>query len=86
MVDQIRFFRRRGPDAGRPLGRGVHVGVHLFLSGASRSACARAVTPWNYPMMMAVWKWAPALAAGNTMVLKAVGHDAGLDAADGPRS
>jgi betaine-aldehyde dehydrogenase len=29
-----------------------------------------AVTPWNYPMMMAVWKWAPALAAGNTMVLK----------------
>jgi betaine-aldehyde dehydrogenase len=31
--------------------------------------CA-AVTPWNYPFMMAVWKWAPALAAGNTMVLK----------------
>src|SRR5204862_3567497 len=29
-----------------------------------------AVTPWNYPMMMAVWKWAPALAAGNTVVLK----------------
>jgi len=29
-----------------------------------------AVTPWNYPMMMAVWKFAPALAAGNTMVLK----------------
>ena len=31
--------------------------------------CA-AVTPWNYPKMMAVWKWAPAIAAGNTMVLK----------------
>jgi betaine-aldehyde dehydrogenase len=28
------------------------------------------VTPWNYPMMMALWKWAPALAAGNVMVLK----------------
>jgi len=28
------------------------------------------VTPWNYPMMMAVWKWAPAIAAGNTTVLK----------------
>ena len=28
------------------------------------------MTPWNYPLMMAVWKWAPALAAGNTMVLK----------------
>ena len=31
--------------------------------------CAQ-VTPWNYPMMMAVWKWAPAIAAGNTVVLK----------------
>lgn len=31
--------------------------------------CA-AVTPWNYPFMMGIWKWAPALAAGNTMVLK----------------
>ncbi|MEQ4618299.1 MAG: gamma-aminobutyraldehyde dehydrogenase [Corticimicrobacter sp.] len=28
------------------------------------------VTPWNYPLMMAVWKLAPALAAGNTTVLK----------------
>src|SRR4029078_10702310 len=28
------------------------------------------VTPWNYPMMMAVWKIGPALAAGNTVVLK----------------
>jgi betaine-aldehyde dehydrogenase len=31
--------------------------------------CAQ-VTPWNYPLMMAVWKFAPALAAGNTVVLK----------------
>ncbi|MEV4441448.1 aldehyde dehydrogenase family protein, partial [Streptomyces sp. NPDC049577] len=31
--------------------------------------CAQ-VAPWNYPMMMAVWKFAPALAAGNTVVLK----------------
>ena len=28
------------------------------------------VTPWNYPLMMAIWKIAPALAAGNTIVLK----------------
>ncbi|NAZ78393.1 aldehyde dehydrogenase family protein, partial [Kineococcus sp. T13] len=28
------------------------------------------VTPWNYPLMMAIWKIAPALAAGNTVVLK----------------
>jgi betaine-aldehyde dehydrogenase len=31
--------------------------------------CAQ-VTPWNYPLMMAIWKIAPALAAGNTVVLK----------------
>jgi betaine-aldehyde dehydrogenase len=31
--------------------------------------CAQ-VTPWNYPMMMAVWKYAPAIAAGNAVVLK----------------
>src|SRR6266498_58473 len=31
--------------------------------------CAQ-VTPWNYPFMMAVWKWAPAIAAGNAVVLK----------------
>jgi acyl-CoA reductase-like NAD-dependent aldehyde dehydrogenase len=29
-----------------------------------------AITPWNYPMLMAAWKFAPALAAGNTVVLK----------------
>lgn len=28
------------------------------------------VTPWNYPLMMAIWKIGPALAAGNTIVLK----------------
>ncbi|MGZ5420925.1 MAG: gamma-aminobutyraldehyde dehydrogenase [Aeromicrobium sp.] len=31
--------------------------------------CAQ-VTPWNYPLMMAIWKISPALAAGNTVVLK----------------
>ena len=40
-----------------------------FIRREPIGVCA-AVTPWNYPMMMAVWKWAPALAAGNTMVLK----------------
>ncbi len=29
-----------------------------------------AISPWNYPLLMAVWKIAPALAAGNTVVLK----------------
>ena len=31
--------------------------------------CAQ-IIPWNYPVLMLAWKWAPALAAGNTIVLK----------------
>jgi len=69
MVDQIRFFA----GAARML-RGLSAGEYMsgFTSMIRREpigVCA-AVTPWNYPMMMGVWKWAPALAAGNTMVLK----------------
>src|SRR5207237_1975946 len=44
-------------------------GFTSFIRREPVGVCA-AVTPWNYPMMMAVWKRAPALAAGNTMVLK----------------
>ena len=69
MVDQIRFFA----GAARMLeGRSAAEYMSGFTSFIRREpigVCA-AVTPWNYPMMMAVWKWAPALAAGNTMVLK----------------
>jgi betaine-aldehyde dehydrogenase len=69
MIDQIRFFA----GAARMLeGRSAGEYMSGFTSFVRREpigVCA-AVTPWNYPMMMAVWKWAPALAAGNTMVLK----------------
>jgi betaine-aldehyde dehydrogenase len=69
MCDQIRFFA----GAARVLeGRsaGEYMAGHTsFIRREPVGVCA-AVTPWNYPMMMAVWKWAPALAAGNTMVLK----------------
>ncbi|MFP5218856.1 MAG: gamma-aminobutyraldehyde dehydrogenase [Actinomycetes bacterium] len=69
MVDQIRFFA----SAARVLeGRsaGEYMAGHTsFVRREPIGVCA-AVTPWNYPMMMAVWKWAPAIAAGNTIVLK----------------
>jgi betaine-aldehyde dehydrogenase len=69
MVDQIRFFA----GAARHL-EGKSAGEYMkdhtsFIRREPVGVCA-AVTPWNYPLMMAVWKWAPALAAGNTMVLK----------------
>ncbi len=69
MVDQIRFFA----GAARHL-QGLSAGEYMeghtsFIRREPIGVCG-AVTPWNYPMMMAVWKFAPALAAGNTMVLK----------------
>ena len=69
MIDQIRFFA----GAARLLeGRGASEymdGMTSYVRREPIGVCG-AVTPWNYPMMMAVWKWAPAIAAGNTMVLK----------------
>lgn len=40
-----------------------------FIRREPIGVCAQ-ITPWNYPMLMALWKFAPALAAGNTIVLK----------------
>jgi betaine-aldehyde dehydrogenase len=69
MVDQIRFFAGaarllEGRSAGEYM-----AGFTSFIRREPIGVCAQ-VTPWNYPMMMAVWKFAPALAAGNTTVLK----------------
>jgi len=69
MADQIRFFAGAARMLeGRSAGEYM-AGFTSFVRREPIGVCA-AVTPWNYPMMMAVWKWAPALAAGNTMVLK----------------
>jgi betaine-aldehyde dehydrogenase len=69
MVDQIRFFAGAARMLeGRSAGEYM-AGFTSFIRREPIGVCA-AVTPWNYPMMMAVWKFAPALAAGNTMVLK----------------
>ncbi|MCP2339690.1 gamma-aminobutyraldehyde dehydrogenase [Actinomadura rupiterrae] len=69
MVDNIRFFA----GAGRILeGKATAEYLPDHTSSVRREpigVCAQ-VTPWNYPMMMAVWKFGPALAAGNTVVLK----------------
>ena len=69
LVDQLRFFA----GAARVLeGRaaGEYLADHTsFVRREPIGVCAQ-VTTWNYPMMMAVWKFAPALAAGNTVVLK----------------
>ncbi|MFN2595484.1 MAG: gamma-aminobutyraldehyde dehydrogenase, partial [Actinomycetota bacterium] len=69
MIDNVRFYA----SAARILeGRaaGEYMAGHTsFIRREPVGVCAQ-VTPWNYPMMMAVWKWAPAIAAGNAVVLK----------------
>ena len=69
MVDQIRFFagaarNLEGKSAGEYM-----AGMTSIIRREPVGVIGQ-VTPWNYPMMMAVWKWAPAIAAGNTVVLK----------------
>jgi betaine-aldehyde dehydrogenase len=68
-ADQIRFFAGaarllEGKAAGEYM-----TGHTSYVRREPIGVCAQ-VTPWNYPLMMAVWKFAPALAAGNTVVLK----------------
>jgi betaine-aldehyde dehydrogenase len=68
-VDQLRFFA----GAARLLeGRsaGEYLAGHTSFVRREPIGVVGQVTPWNYPLMMAIWKIAPALAAGNTVVLK----------------
>jgi betaine-aldehyde dehydrogenase len=68
-VDQLRFFAA----AARLLeGRsaGEYMADHTSMIRREPVGVCAQVTPWNYPLMMAVWKIGPALAAGNTVVLK----------------
>lgn len=68
-VDQIRFFA----GAARNLegkSAGEYLADHTSFVRREPIGVVGQVTPWNYPLNMAVWKFAPALAAGNTTVLK----------------
>jgi betaine-aldehyde dehydrogenase len=69
MVDNLRFFA----GAARVLeGRAAGEYMEGYTSYTRREAVGviGQITPWNYPLMMAIWKFAPAIAAGNTVVLK----------------
>jgi betaine-aldehyde dehydrogenase len=68
-IDQVRFFA----GAARVLeGRaaGEYLADHTSYVRREPIGVVAQVTPWNYPLMMAIWKIAPALAAGNTLVIK----------------
>jgi betaine-aldehyde dehydrogenase len=69
MLDQIRFFAGAARVLEGKSGGEYMKGFTSYVRREPRGPVAQ-VAPWNYPMMMAVWKFAPALAAGNTVVLK----------------
>ena len=68
-VDQIRFFAGAARNLeGRSAGE--YIRDHTSMIRREPIGVIGQVTPWNYPLNMAVWKFAPAIAAGNTIVLK----------------
>ena len=68
-VDQIRFFAGAARNLeGRAAGE--YMADHTSIIRREPIGVIGQVTPWNYPLNMAVWKFAPAIAAGNTVVLK----------------
>jgi len=69
IVDNLHFFA----GAGRTMG-GLAAGEYMegktsFIRREPVGVVGQ-ITPWNYPLMMAIWKIGPALATGNTIVLK----------------
>jgi betaine-aldehyde dehydrogenase len=69
MLDQIRFFA----GAARILegkSAGEYLAGHTSWIRREPVGVIGQVAPWNYPMMMAIWKFCPAVAAGNTVVIK----------------
>src|SRR5918992_1012022 len=68
-IDQIRFFAGAARML-QGLSAGEYMAGHTSMVRREPVGVCAQVTPWNYPFMMAVWKWAPAIAAGNAVVLK----------------
>jgi 1-pyrroline dehydrogenase len=69
LVDNLRFFA----GAARTLQAqtaGEYLEDHTSMLRRDPLGVAVGIAPWNYPLNMAVWKMGPALAAGNTFILK----------------
>ena len=68
-IDTFRFMAG-ALRAGTSMAAGDYAESHLSLILREPLGVVGVVTPWNYPLLMAAWKIAPILAAGNTLVLK----------------
>jgi betaine-aldehyde dehydrogenase len=69
MLEQLRFFAGAARTLEGKAAAEYMAGHTSFVRREPIGVCAQ-ITPWNYPLLMAIWKIAPALAAGNTVVLK----------------
>lgn len=68
-VDELRFFAGAARTMeGRAVGE--YAANHTSMVRRDPIGVAAQITPWNYPFLMAIWKIGPALATGNTVVLK----------------
>src|SRR5919201_2049774 len=73
MTDHLRFFAGGARLLeGRPTGEYFKADGTLYTSMLRREplGVVGLIAPWNYPLWMAIWKFGPALAAGNTVVVK----------------
>jgi betaine-aldehyde dehydrogenase len=69
MVDNLRFFAGAARSMHGPVAGEYTEGYTSFIRREPIGVVGQ-ISPWNYPLMMAVWKIGPALAGGNTIVLK----------------
>ncbi|WP_293762098.1 gamma-aminobutyraldehyde dehydrogenase [uncultured Aquitalea sp.] len=69
VVDVFRFFAG-AVRAQTGMLAGEYLAGHTSMIRRDPLGVVASIAPWNYPLMMAAWKIAPALAAGNTVVLK----------------
>jgi aminobutyraldehyde dehydrogenase len=69
IADCFRFFAGAARTMHGPVA-GEYLAGHTSLIRRDAVGVVASIAPWNYPMLMAAWKTAPALAAGNTVVLK----------------
>lgn len=69
ILDHLRFFAGAARTLEGRAAAEYMSGLTSFVRREPVGVCAQ-VTPWNYPILMAIWKFAPALAAGNAVVLK----------------
>ncbi|RNG18389.1 aldehyde dehydrogenase family protein [Streptomyces botrytidirepellens] len=68
-VDTFRFMAG-AMRAATSMAAGDYVEDHLSVILREPLGIVGVITPWNYPLLMAAWKLAPILAAGNTLVIK----------------